>query len=116
MKKITAFFLLTIGVQTQAGSWATAAVPGTIEIQGGNGLMIWAEIGNPENCNGGANVFFVEKDHPQYDQIYATILAAKMSGKKIQPYIHDCKPVTWHSMPSVQYNTLTPSGAIYLRD
>lgn len=116
MKTLIAISLLTLVIQVQAGALGTPAVPSSIEIERGNGIMVWAKIGNPMDCNGGGDLFYVEKSHPQYDQIYSAILAAKMAGKKIQPYIHECKPVFWHSADSVLYNTLTPNGTIVITD
>lgn len=114
MKKILVLIAFMLSTQVMAGGWGDAAAVKKIEVIRNEGLMVWADIGNPASCNGEANVFFVEKDHPQYDQVYSTILAALMSGKKIQPYVDTCKPVTWQTSASNLFNTLTPGGAIYI--
>lgn len=73
--------------------------------------MIYGAFGNVENCTISDRVF-VEKDHPQYNEIYSTVLAAYMSGKKIQPYINLCKTRAWYMTPEKTFNTLTSSGSL----
>lgn len=110
--------LLTISLfslNVYAGGWATPAVPTHIEIERGGGFLVHGAFGNAANCTIG-NKFYVKSDHPQYDKVYATVLAAYMAGKKVKPYLHICEPVSWHSVPSVTYNIMTRSGALYIHD
>lgn len=98
-----------------ARGWASAAVPTHIEIERGGGFMVLGAFGNAGNCSKTGS-FYVKSDHPQYDKLYATVLAAYMAGKKVKPYIHSCEPVTWHAVSSVTYNTMTRYGALYIQD
>ncbi|QDO85855.1 hypothetical protein FM037_24590 [Shewanella psychropiezotolerans] len=110
---ISALFILTS--DCYAGAWSTPAIPTHIEIERGGGFMVHGAFGNAANCTQ-ENKFYVKSDHPQYDKLYATVLAAYMAGKKVRPYIHTCEPVTWHSTTAVTYNIMTRSGALYIFD
>ncbi|ACA85775.1 hypothetical protein [Shewanella woodyi] len=108
-------FISLVSFNSYAGGWATPAVPTHIEIERGGGFLVVGAFGNAGTCTKG-DKFYVKIDHPQYDKIYATVLAAYMAGKKVRPYIHTCAPVTWHSTTAVTYNIMTRSGALYIHD
>ncbi|TQV75621.1 hypothetical protein FLL45_08140 [Aliikangiella marina] len=93
-------------------SWA---VPTQVDIERGNGFMVYGMFGNPGECTS-SNKFYVKKEHPQYDKIYSAILAAFTSGKKIRTYIHDCETVLWYSNASVTYNILMPNGDVQIKN
>ncbi|WP_230390678.1 hypothetical protein [Reinekea sp. G2M2-21] len=105
--------VLFASCHVMAGGWATAAIPTRIDIERGNGFMIYGSFGNAGGCSQ-SNKVFVKIDHPQYDAIYSTVLAAYMAGKKVQPYIHTCEPVTWYAVPTTTFNILSSSGALNL--
>ena len=96
-----------------AAGWTSSAVPTRVDIERGNGLMVYGAFGNPGNCTT-TNKFYVLKSHPQYQQIHATVLAAFMAGKKVDVYIHTCQPVPWYSVPSTTYNTMDGLSALNL--
>lgn len=96
-----------------AGGWATPAVPTRIEIERGNGFMIYGAFGNAGGCTIPDRIY-VEIDHPQYKEIYSTVLVAYMSGKKVEPYIHTCKTRSWYVTPEQTFNTLTSAGTLNL--
>lgn len=93
------------------GEWATAAVPTRIDIERGNGFLIYGKFGNAGNCSI-ANKVYVKINHPQYKELYATVLAAYMAGKRVQPYVNGCITVSWYVHPSTTFNTLTSGGAL----
>ena len=82
-----------------------------VEIVRAQGFLIKGKLGDPAGC-GTADHLWVAMDHPQYDQLYSTALAAFMSGNKIHAYAHNCTEIGWHGG---SYNTLTSSGAMYLK-
>ncbi|MCW8878013.1 MAG: hypothetical protein OQK51_13255 [Kangiellaceae bacterium] len=50
--------------------------------------MIWGVFGNPAGCTKD-NAVWVKGEHPQYDKLYSTALAAFMAGKKfVFTFIH----------------------------
>ena len=107
-----ALILLTlISTASVAGGWSNMATPTRVDIERGNGFMVYGRFGNAGTCTI-TDRFYVQKSHPQYKEIYSTVLAAFMSGKKVQAYIHSCNPVGWYSVASTTYNTLGPSGAL----
>ena len=115
MKKIMLFLVgafLTANVS--AGGRVAWAVPTQIDIERGNGFMVYGAFGNPGECTH-ADRFYVKKGHPQYDKIYSAALSAHASGKEVMAYIHECEPVSWYSIDSVTYNTLGPSGDFKIR-
>ena len=104
-------FLMSFADTVEAGSWSQTAEPTRIDIERGNGVMIYGAFGNPNECST-SNKVFIEKSHPQYDKVYAMVLAAFASNKKLRIHIHCCKPVTWYAVNETTFNTLTSAGAI----
>ena len=109
--KYLSLLLVLVSINSFAGGWATSAVPTRIDIERANGFMVYGAFDNAGGCTV-SNKFYVKIDHPQYKEIYSTVLAAYMSGKKVQPYIHSCNPVTWYSVESTTYNTLVSAGSL----
>ncbi|MBE0380411.1 DUF5992 family protein [Pseudoalteromonas prydzensis] len=104
-------FLIFFTSSVKAGNWSQTAEPTRIDIERGNGVMIYGAFGNAGECST-SNKVFIEKSHPQYDKVYAMVLAAFASNKKLRIYIHSCKPVTWYAVKETTFNTLTSAGAI----
>jgi hypothetical protein len=115
MKIILLFILAMTSISAAAGGVSTAATPTGIDIDRSGGFMVYGDFGNVGGCTT-TNQIYVQSTHPQYNQIYSTVLAAFMSGKKIFAYIQACTPVGWYSVDSVTYNTLTPNSMLYLRN
>lgn len=113
MKKVLLVALLFVSLPALSGAFSSAAVPTRVDIERGNGFMVYGNFGNPMNCTK-ENRFFIQKTHPQYSEIYSTVLAAFTAQKKILLYSHTCTPVGWYSRPEVTYNTVTPSGTVYI--
>lgn len=113
MRKFTLLSLLFLSMPALSGAFSNAAVPTRIDIERGNGFMVYGSFGNPMNCTNEAR-FFIQKKHPQYSEIYSTILAAFTTKKRIQLYAHSCTPVGWYSKPEVTYNTVTPAGTVFI--
>jgi hypothetical protein len=116
MKKILAITTLLFPGIACAGGWTT--YDGTsgnvefVEVVRAQGFLIKGSIGNPANCSVNDHLW-VAIDHPQYDQLYSTALAAFMGGKKIQAYAHTCTEIGWHGG---SFNTLTGAGSMYLKN
>jgi hypothetical protein len=98
-----------------AGGWSNSATPTRVDIERGNGFMVYGEFGNAGGCTS-PNKFYVQKNHPQYSEIYSTVLTAFTAGKKVSAYIHGCNPVGWYSVDSVTYNTLMPAGSLIVKN
>ncbi|KJY78519.1 hypothetical protein [Vibrio nigripulchritudo] len=111
MKRFIALSAALLSTSVYAGGWTSFATPTRVDIERGNGFMVYGNFGNPGNCTI-QNRFYVQKTHPQYKEVYSMVLAAFTSGKRVQVYIHSCNPVGWYSVSSTTYNTMTPSGAI----
>ncbi len=118
MKKLS-ILLLTLCTLScfsiHAGGYSSRATPTAIEIDRDNGIMVFGEFGNPAGCTH-SNRFYVAKTHPQYDKVYAMLLAAYAAKKKIGFYGHDCIPVLWYTNNSVTYNQLLGGGSIAISD
>lgn len=109
--KYSWLLVVFFSVNSFAGGWAKAAIPTKIDIERGNGFMMYGSFGNVGGCTFSDKVY-VEKSHPQYSEIYSTVLAAHMSGKKVQPYIHVCKTRGWYVTSEKTFNTLTAAGSL----
>lgn len=103
--------LVLLSPLSYAGGFTQFATPTKIDIERGGGFMVYGAFGNPGGCTV-PDRLYVKKDHSQYDKIYATVLAAFMSGKRVQAYAHSCAPVGWYSVESTTYNTLDPWGVL----
>ncbi|UTZ37245.1 hypothetical protein HB763_11385 [Vibrio campbellii] len=113
MRKFTLLSLLFLSMPVLSGAFSNAAVPTRIDIERGNGFMVYGNFGNPMNCTNEGR-FFIQKTHPQYSEIYSTILAAFTANKKIKLYSSSCQPAGWYSKPEFTYNTVTPNGTVYI--
>jgi len=78
-------------------------------------FLIYGQFGNAGQCSI-ADKVYVRINHPQYKELYSTVLAAYMAGKRIQPYINDCITVGWYVRPNTTFNTLTSSGSLNIMD
>lgn len=105
-KLILVVMLLISSTATYAGGYGAWATPTRIDVERGNGFMFYGAFGNPNNCSSNTR-FYVPISHPQYEQIYALVLAAFTSGKQVLPYFDKCDPVMWYSAATVTYNYVT---------
>ena len=98
-----------------AGGWSQIAVPTRVDMVGSLGFMVYGDFGNGGECTI-TDRFYVTSNHPEYKELYSTVLAAYMGGKKIQVYIHECNSVTWYAVATTTFNTLTSSGVLTIRN
>jgi len=45
---------------------------------------------NPDNCTVADNFFTLKEDHPKYDEIYSSLLAAKISDSQVSIQVTGC--------------------------
>jgi YD repeat-containing protein len=72
-------------------------------------------FGNAGGCTTVGSLH-VKSDHPQYQKIYTSALAAYMGNKKLSAYVHACEPLLWYSAPETTYNTVKASGSPAISD
>jgi hypothetical protein len=103
---IAALGILLPGVCVSAG-WTQWAIPTQVDVivmggyDGGpnnvmKGIMIYGAFGNPGLCSIADRIYISER-HPMFSQIYAAVLAANISGKKIRGYVSSCTPNPWYA-------------------
>ena len=114
MKVIVLIGLLLASFTSYAGARTNWAVPTQINIVRGEGVMVYGDFGNPNNCTK-ADLFFIKSDHPSFDRIYSTLMTAYLAKKEVKAYIHECQPVLWYSVVETTYNTLTLSGDFQIK-
>ena len=118
MRKLLIVFVLVFPSVVCAGGWTSYEASGDqgsidyVEVVRAQGFMVIGKLGNPAGCTR-VNYLWVSINHPQYDQLYSTVLAAFMGGKKIHAYASTCSEIGWHSG---SFNTLTSSGALYIKN
>jgi hypothetical protein len=116
MRKILPLTVLFLSAVANAGGWTTYGEDSGsvefVEVVRAQGFLVKGKFGDPAEC-GTLDHLWVGADHPQYDQLYSTALAAFMSGKKIQAYAHTCTEIGWHGG---SYNTLTGAGSMYIKN
>ena len=115
MKNILLIIVALISVGAHAGGRVSWATPIQIDIERGNGVMVYGNFGNPNNCTM-SDMFYIKSDHPEFEKIYSALMIAYTSKKKITAYIHECSPVPWYSVIETTYNTLTLSGDFKIKD
>ncbi|TQV88843.1 hypothetical protein [Aliikangiella coralliicola] len=114
MKKIFVLFIVILSTNALAGGRTNWAVPSQIDIERGNGFMIYGSFGNPGGCTQ-SNQIYVRKDHPEYDKIYSAVLTAFTAKRHIRAYIHNCQNVSWYSATAT-YNTLNLNGDFNIKN
>ncbi|MDT3334953.1 hypothetical protein Q4Q49_06535 [Shewanella sp. SP1S1-7] len=107
------FVVMFFSSSVYAGGFTSAATPIRVDIVQGQGVLVYGAFGNPAACTVTDKIFIL-KSHPQYEQIYAAILTAFASGKKVQAYIHGCKPVAWYTVETVTYSHIESYGSLNL--
>jgi hypothetical protein len=108
-------FAFAFSSLVSAGGWTAWAVPTGVDIVRGEGLMVWGSFANPGACVA-SNAFLVPINHPQYKEIYAALLFAMASGKKVAGYASSCAPANWYSVPSTTYNWMGIGDALNIQN
>jgi hypothetical protein len=106
--------LVTTSSTSLAGGWTAWAVPTRVDVVRTEGLMVYGSFGNPGGCTV-PDQFFVAINHPQYNQIYATLMTAMVTGRQIMAYSIECDSETWYSVPATTYNTVTAGSAVNMQ-
>jgi hypothetical protein len=109
MEVILSLVFLLMSSTSLAGAWTTWAVPVRVDVVRSDGIMVYGTFGNPDGCSE-SDQFFVAMSHPQYNQIYATVMMAMSSGRQIMAYAESCAAETWYNPASVTYNTVSSSA------
>ncbi len=99
-------------VLARAGGNTSWAVPTQVDVVRNEGIMVYGTFGNPNGCTE-SDRFFVPMGHAQYNQIYALVTTAMITGTKIMAYVDQCAPETWYSVTTTTYNYLDPCCSIY---
>ncbi len=114
MKKYILFIVLMSSANAFAGGWTNSGSVEFVELVRGQGFLVKGDFGSGIGCvNAAADYLWVAIDHPQYDQLYSTVLAGYMAGKKIRAYAHTCTEIGWHGG---SYSTLNGAGSLYLQN
>jgi hypothetical protein len=106
--------LIAMNSTCLAGGWTAWAVPTRVDIVRTEGFMVFGSFGNPGGCTV-SDQFFVAINHPQYNQIYATLMTAMATGRQIMAYSIECDPETWYSVSTTTYNTVTAGSAVNMQ-
>jgi hypothetical protein len=107
--------LLAISSSALAGGgWTGWAVPVRVDVVRNEGVMVYGSFGNPGGCTV-ADQFFVAIGHPQYNQIYATLMTALTAGRQVMAYVDSCSPETWYTVSSVTFNFVDVSSALNIQ-
>lgn len=112
ISKMVRILLLAIST-TFAGGFTNWAVPTMIEVERGGGFGVWGDFGNPAFCHT-SNVVYVMASHPQYKEIYATVLSALNNGYQVRFYVHSCDIVAWWSTQN-NNNVVGSGGSVRIR-
>ncbi len=115
MLRVSLFWgLILASLSVSAGDWTDYAIPTKIDLERGKGFMFYGDFGNSMNCTIDNRVY-VEIEHPQYKEIYSTVLAAFMSETKVRAYIHECDFIGWYAAAPTTFNILTVGGALEIK-
>ena len=103
-------FLLLPATTAEASGWATPGHVQKIEVVRGDGLVVFGNFDNVNNCTATTG-FWVKFDHPQYDEIYALMLTAMTAQLRVQPHLRGCEAIGWHAGT---WNVVTGTSAVHL--
>lgn len=112
LRLISIIALSLVSVPSYAGAFSNWAVPTRIDLERGNGVLVYGEFGNAGDCVI-TNKVYIPESHPQYDKAYAMVLAAFTAGKEVVFYIDQCLPVGWYAQASNTFNATTKT--VYIR-
>ncbi len=115
MKRLIFASMMLMSGIASAGGWSNLAVPTGIDVERGNGFMIYGDFGNAGACTT-TNRIYIKIDHPQYNALYATALAAFAGKYKIQAYVQACESVGWYASPSVTFNIINSGSALNIAE
>ena len=113
MKLYMSLVLLLFSTTSIAGGWSHWASPTQVDVERGNGIMVYGAFGNPSEC-GLSDRFYIPKTHPEYDKIYAVVLTAFTAQKELRVYSHNCGKVGWYTANATAFN-FVGDGAVYIR-
>ena len=100
--------------EAQAGAYTSRSVPTRVDVVSGSGFMVYGSFGNANGCTTG-DQFFVLQSHPQYNQIYATVMMAIASGRNIMAYADGCNSQAWYAGSTVTFNTVAADDAVSIQ-
>lgn len=97
----------------QAAGWTSWSTPTQIDVIvatdiNGNptkGIMVYGAFGNPGGCTVGDR-FYISESHQMFSQVYAAVLAANISGRRVRGYVGQCAPNLWYSTPDITYGVV----------
>ncbi len=116
MKWMFLILAICLGVNAYSADYSGAGVPEIVRIVSNVGFRVSSgDFGNPEDC-GIPNQIVVPQDHPQYSEIYSTVLAAYMAKKKIRFYVNSCQVHSWISSNSMNTLSATQTNQVEIRD
>ena len=113
MKLYLFLSLVFFSLPSIAGGWSHWASPTQVDMERGNGIMVYGAFGNPSAC-GLKDRFYLPKTHPDYDKIYGVILAAFTAQKELRVYSHNCGKVGWYATETDAFNFIG-DGAVNIR-
>lgn len=106
--------LVCVSSNSYSAAWSNWAIPTQIDVERGGGFMVYGAFGNPNGCSVGDR-FYVAREHPQYQEIYSSILAAFSSEKEVRVHIRDCEAVSWYATSETNFNVLKATGSVSIR-
>lgn len=113
MKKTIVVLALLASTSVLAAGRTNWAIPTQVDLERGNGIMVYGNFGNPNECSI-TNRFYIPETHTEYDKYYSLIMTAFSAKQEIRAYAHSCKPVGWYSNSETTYNSID-TGDISIR-
>ena len=111
MKKMYVCLLLFCISTTCVAEYSNWATPTRISLVLDKGLSVQGEFANPGACES-SDIVFIDRDHPQYEQIYSMVLASFASGNEIGFEVRKCVTIGWISNKSIGVLDATSPGEI----
>ena len=87
--RLTLLFFLALTSSASAAGWSAQQPVTEFYIQGSEVLVKQAVVANPDSCSS-ASYYRLLSTHPIYKDIYALILAARVSGSPVYLYLAGC--------------------------
>jgi hypothetical protein len=116
MKQWIGLVLLLVSANSHSAGTSEWGVVTQIDVVRHEGILIYGSFGNPSGCTI-SDRLFLPITSTQYKEMYALLLTAFAQGKEVSMYTSVCTPLTWYSVPSTTYNTVSGDGfALYVRN
>lgn len=108
MKPLFIMLLMIPGL-CLADGWTNWAKPTQVDIDRGNGIMVYGNYGNPSECVA-PKMIYIPSSHPAYEHVYEVVTKAFSNVREIRMYTNGCGTVNYYTSTEDYFNFAREGG------